>query len=85
MITKRQLLEVFDSAAAVGRMLGCRRATVSAWKMDEPIPVSRELQLKLLFPEKFGKAKAKDVVDRLLKEHGRPRKENAEPPRSHAA
>ena len=44
-MTKREAIEYFGTAAAVGRALGIGRAAVGAW--DE-IPIDRQCQLEIV-------------------------------------
>ena len=53
-ITKRKLLRVFNTERAIARVLGVTQQAVNKWQMDKPIPALRSLQIKTLFPDRFG-------------------------------
>ncbi len=54
MLTKREIIQALGSQAGIARILGLTRGAVTQWPMDAPIPEYRELQLRALYPEKFG-------------------------------
>ena len=54
MLTKREIIQALGSQADISRILGLTRGAVTQWPMDTPIPWARELQLRALYPEKFG-------------------------------
>ena len=52
-MTKKRLLEIFESPSAVAKYFGCRPQAVSQWPDDGLIPENRENQLRLDRPELF--------------------------------
>lgn len=54
MITKRMLIKRFGTAMRVAKILGITRGALVFWKLDDPIPAKRLLQLKALYPHEFG-------------------------------
>lgn len=70
MITKRQLLSIFKTQTAIAQILDISIQAVSFWELDAPIPAIRELQLKTTYPSMFGRPNVKELLPRLLVEHG---------------
>lgn len=53
-MTKRELIELFGSAAKVAEFFDITDAAVSQWDMDEPIPELRMWQGRHKRPDLFG-------------------------------
>ena len=68
-LTKQGAIQLFDNRAQLARALGITRGAVTNWPEDKPIPINRELQLRLyICPEKFegGKPRASTVLREML-------------------